>query len=133
MTPEGIYCPAAHLLQAPLPWADDGRQGTVKTLLRVLFDAAGQVGSLAITCQRLRTAPSDQAVRAARRALGPPPETLDQQRKSSFAAQLPKTLRQRRQRLAIARSLMPYDGPPHRRVEELSRGQAQSGTTHFPA
>ena len=72
MTPEVVYRHAANLLQAQLQWVDYGRQCTVKTLLLVLFYAAGQVCSLAIACQRLRTAPSDQAVRDALRALCPP-------------------------------------------------------------
>jgi putative transposase len=63
----------------------------------------------------------------------PPLETLEQQFNKSFAAQLPQALRQRRQRLAIDLILIPYHGQPHRRVEEIYRGQAKSGTTHFHA
>ena len=133
MTPEVVYRHAANLLQAQLQWVDYGRKCTVKTLLLVLFYAAGQLCSLSIACQRLRTAPSDQAVRDALRALCPPLETLEQQLNNSFAAQLPKALRQRRQRVAIDLILIPYHGQPHRHVEEIYRGQAKSGTTHFHA
>ena len=133
MTPEMVYRHAANLLQAQLQWVDYGRKCTVKTLLLVLFYAAGQWCSLAMACQRLRTAPSDQAVRDALRALCPPLETLEQPLNNSFAAQLPKALRQRRQRLAIDLILIPYHGQPHRRAEEIYRGQAKSGTTHFHA
>ena len=99
----------------------------------VLFYAADQWCSLSIACQRLRTAPSDQAVRDARRALCPPLETLEPQLNNSFAAQLPQALRQRRQRVAIDLTLIPYPGPPHRRAEEIYRSQAKSGTTPFHA
>ena len=133
MTSEMVYRHAANLLQTQLQWVDYGRKCTVKTLLLVLFYAAGQLCSLSMACQRLRTAPSDQAVRDALRALCPPLETLEQQFNKSFAAQLPKALRQRRQRLAIDLILIPYHGQPHRRVEEIYRGQAKSGTTHFHA
>ena len=133
MTPEMVYRYAANLLQTQLQWVDHGRKCTVKTLLLVLFYAAGQVYSLSLACQRLRTAPSDQAVRDALRALCPPLEILEQQLNNSFAAQLPKGLRQRRQRVAIDLTLIPYHGQPHRRVEEIYRGQAKSGTTHFHA
>ena len=88
-------------------------------VILVLFYAAGQLCSLSIACQRLRTAPSDQAVRDALRALCPPLETLEQQLNHSFAAQLPQALRQRRQRVAIDLILIPYHGQPHRRVEEI--------------
>lgn len=72
MTSEMVYRHAATLLQTQLQWVDHGRKCTVKALLLVLFYAAGQLCSLAMTCQRLRTAPSDQAVRDALRALCPP-------------------------------------------------------------
>ena len=72
MTSERVYRYAANLLQTQLQWMDHGRKCTVKALLLVLFYAAGQLCSLAMACQRLRTAPSDQAVRDALRALCPP-------------------------------------------------------------
>lgn len=72
MTSEMVYRYAANLLQTQLQWMDHGRKCTVKALLLVLFYAAGQLCSLAMACQRLRTAPSDQAVRDALRALCPP-------------------------------------------------------------
>src|SRR5512143_4138161 len=63
----------------------------------------------------------------------PPLETLEQQFNKSCAAQLPKALRQRRQRVAIDLILIPYHGQPHRGAEEIYRSQAKSGTTHFHA
>ena len=71
MTSEMVYRDAANLLQTQLQWMDHGRKCTVKALLLVLFYAAGQLYSLAMACQRLRTAPSDQAVRDALRVLCP--------------------------------------------------------------
>jgi putative transposase len=133
MTPEVIYRQAANLLQAQLQWVDYGCKCTVKTLFLVLFYAAGQLCSLSMACQRLRAAPSDQAVRDALRALCPPLEVLEQQLNSSFVAQLPKALRQHRQRLAIDLVLIPYHGQPHRRPQEIYRSQAKRGTTHFHA
>jgi hypothetical protein len=72
-------------------------------------------------------------VRDALRALCPPREVLEQQLNSRFAAQLPKALRQRRQRVAMDLVLIPYHGQPHRRPQESYRRQAKSGTTHFHA
>jgi hypothetical protein len=107
MPPEGGYRHAANLLQAQWQGVDEGRTGTVKPLLLVLFYAAGQLGALSSACQRLRLAPSAQAVRDALRALCPPLEPLAQQLKSRCAAHRPKALRQRRQRVAIALGLLP--------------------------
>lgn len=93
-----------------------------------------------VSCVRSPWRASGYAQRPAIRRCGtrygrcaPPLETLEQQLNKSFAAQLPKALRQRRQRLAIDLILIPYHGQPHRRVEEIYRGQAKSGTTHFHA
>ena len=130
MTSEMVYRHAANLLQTQLQWVDYGRKCTVKTLLLILFYAAGQLCSLSMACQRLRTAPTDQAVRDALRALCPPLETLEQQFNKSFAAQLPKALRQRRQRLAIDLILIPYHGQPHRRAEDILSRSSQE--RHHP-
>jgi hypothetical protein len=82
---------------------------------------------------QLRTAPSDQAVRDALTALCPDPVSLEQRLNRLFAAQIPKGLRKRPQRVAIDLTLVPYPSQPHQRVEEVYRSQAKSGTTHFHA
>jgi hypothetical protein len=101
LPPKEIYRYAAQALQPHLQWHDQDPKCTVTTLLQVLFYAAGQLGSLFAACGRLRDAPSDQAVRDALAALCPEAETLEQQLNASFAAQLPKAVKQRRWHLAI--------------------------------
>jgi len=81
----------------------------------------------------LRTAPSEQAVRDALAALCPEPTPLEQRLNRLFAAQLPKGLHKRPQRVAIDLTLVPYHGQPPQRPTELYRSQAKSGTTHFHA
>lgn len=133
ITPKDIYRYAASVLQPHLQWSDHGPKCTVTTLLQVMFYAAAQLCSIFAACSRLRDAPSDQAVRDALVALCPEAETLEQQLNASFAAQLPKAVKNRRWRLAIDLNLRPYYGQAHRRAEELYRSQAKSGTTHFHA
>ena len=134
ITPKEIYRYAASVLQPHLQWPDHGPKCTVTTLLQVLFYAAAQLCSLFAACGRLRDTPSDQAIRDALAALCPEAETLEQQLNASFAAQLPKAVKKRRRwRLAIDLNLRPYYGQAHRRTEEIYRGQAKSGTTHFHA
>jgi putative transposase len=133
LTPTHIYDYAASLLEPYLQWHDYGPKCTVKTLLQVLFYAAGHLCSVFAACSQLRTAPSDQAVRDALTALCPDPTPLEQRLNRLFAAQIPKGLRQRSQRVAIDLTLVPYHGQPHQRVEEIYRSQAKSGTTHFHA
>ena len=50
-----------------------------------------------------------------------------------MVADLPRGLTRRRQRLAIDLTLLPYHGRPAHDADELVRGQAKSGTTHFHA
>ena len=133
LTPTHIYDYAASLLEPYLQWHDYGPKCTVKTLLQVLFYAAGHLCSVFAACSQLRTAPSDQAVRDALTALCPDPTPLEQRLNRLFAAQIPKGLRQRSQRVAIDLTLVPYPSQPHQRVEEIYRSQAKSGTTHFHA
>jgi len=133
MTANDIYRFAAAMLQPQLKWHDHGPKCTVTVLLQVLFYAAAQLCSVYAACSRLRTAPSDQAVRDALAALCPETGVLEDQFNQSFAEQLPKGLKKRPQRLAIDLTLIPYHGQPHRCSEEIYRSQAKSGTTHFHA
>ena len=133
LTPTRIYDYAAALLEFHLQWQDHGPKCTVKVLLQVLFYAAGHLCSVCAGCNQLRDAPSDQAVRDALVALCPDPVELEQRVNRLFAAQLPKGLRKRSQRVAIDLTLVPYHGQPHQQPTEIYRGQAKSGTTHFHA
>src|SRR5215216_1227573 len=133
LTPTHLYDSAATLIESYLQWHDYGPKCTVKTLLQVLFYAAGHLGSVFAACSRLRTAPSEQAVRDALAALCPEPTPLEQRLNRLFAAQLPKGLHKRPQRVAIDLTLVPYHGQPPQRPTELYRSQAKSGTTHFHA
>jgi hypothetical protein len=133
LTPTRIYDYAAALLEFHLQWQDHGPKCTVKVLLQVLFYAAGHLCSVFAACNQLRDVPSDQAVRDALAALCPDPVPLEQRVNRLFAAQLPKGLRKRSQRVAIDLTLVPYHGQPHQQPTEIYRGQAKSGTTHFHA
>ena len=58
---------------------------------------------------------------------------LQRQLNAVLAGHLPKTLRKHLQRLAIDLTLIPYHGQPFRDLDEIYRGQAKSGTSHFHA
>jgi hypothetical protein len=112
LTPTCIYDYAAALLEFHLQWQDHGPKCTVKVLLQVLFYAAGHLCSVFAACNQLRDVPSDQAVRDALAALCPDPVPLEQRVNRLFAAQIPKSLRKRFQRVAIDLTLVPYHGQP---------------------
>jgi putative transposase len=82
---------------------------------------------------RLATAPAAETLRKALLASLPPLGELEDRLNDALAAHLPRHLRRRRQRLAIDLTLVPYHGRYHRDPNEIVRGQAKSGTTHFHA
>jgi hypothetical protein len=128
-----VYRYAATVLLPRLGWSDRGKKCTAETVLQVLFYAAAYLCSVSAACQRLSRTPSGQAVLEAVRALCPEREQIERSLNGSFADQVPKALRKRRQRLAIDLTLRPYHGQAHQREEEVYRGEAKSGTTHFHA
>ncbi len=131
LTPTHLYDSAATLIESYWQWHDYGPKCTVKALLQVLFYAAGHRCSVFAACSRLRTAPSDQAVRDALAALCPEPTPLEQRLNRLFAAQLPKGLRKRSQRVAIDLTLVPYHGQPQQCPSEIYRGQAKMAPPTF--
>jgi Transposase DDE domain len=98
-----------------------------------LLAAAARITSLSDACQRLDDVPSDETARKALWATLPGYAALQRQLNAALAGHLPKTLRKHLQRLAIDLTLIPYHGRPFRDPEEIYRGQAKSGTSHFHA
>lgn len=133
LTPQDVHKQAAVLVQSHLQFQDHGPKCTAGMLLHVLFYAAAHVCSLFAACSRLRDTPSDQALRNALVVLCPNPPTVEQRLNEALAAQLPKSVRHRRWRLAIDLTLIPYHGQAQSDPNEVYRGQAKSGTTHFHA
>jgi hypothetical protein len=101
--------------------------------LSLLLAAAARITSLSDACGRLTEAPSDETARQALLATLPDYAVLQRQLNAALAGHLPKTLRTHLQRLALDLTLIPYPGRPFRGVEEIYRGQAKDGTSHFHA
>src|SRR5512144_2493846 len=128
-----VHRAAAEHLQAHLKFKDYKRKTSAPVLWSLSLAAAARITSLSDACQRLRDAPSDETARQALLATLPDYATLQRQLNAALAGHLPKTLRQHLQRLAIALTLIPYHGQPSRNPEEIYRGQAKDGTSHFHA
>ena len=124
---------AAEHLQAQLKFKDYKRKVSAQVLWSLLLAAAARITSLSDACQRLRDAPSDETARKAVLATLPDYATLQRQLNAALAGYLPKTLRKHLQRLAIDLTLIPYHGKPFRDLNEIYRGQAKDGTSHFHA
>jgi putative transposase len=128
-----VYRLAAEHLQAHLQFKDYKKKTSAQVLWSLLLAAAARITSLSDACQRLRDAPSDETARKALLATLPDYATLQRQLNAALAGHLPKVLRTRLQRLAIDLTLIPYHGRPFRDLNEIYRGQAKSGTSHFHA
>jgi hypothetical protein len=128
-----VYRLAEQHLQAHLQFKDYKRKTSARTLWALLLAAAARITSLSDACGRLDDAPSDETARKALLATLPDYATLQRQLNAALAGHLPKTLRRQRQRLAIDLTLIPYHGKPFRDRDEIDRGQAKDGTSHFHA
>jgi len=124
---------AAEHLQAHLKFKDYRRKCSAQVLWSLLLAAAARITSLSDACQRLRDVPSDETARKALLATLPDYGALQRQLNAALAGHLPKALRKHPQRLAIDLTLIPYHGRPFRDPEEIYRGQAKDGTSHFHA
>src|SRR3954467_10135495 len=128
-----VHRAAAEHLQAHLKFKDYKKKTSAHVLWTLLLAAAARITSLSDTCQRLRDAPSDETARKALLATLPAYGALQRQLNAALAGHLPKALRKRLQKLAIALPSIPSHGHPHHDPEEISRGQAKSATSHFHA
>jgi hypothetical protein len=124
---------AAEHLQAHLQFKDYKRKVTANVLWALLLAAAARITSLSDACQRLLNGPSDETARKALLATLPDYATLQRQLNAALAGHIPKTLRNHLQRIAIDLTLIPYHGQPFRDLDEIYRGQAKDGTSHFHA
>jgi putative transposase len=137
LTASAVQSFAAGLLRRHLRLHDYQRACPVSTLLAVLFTACARLGSLFAACAHLRNAPSHETVRQALHSNLPDLHTLERRLNAALAACLGRPLRRhlagRKHRLAFDLHLKPYHGKPQTGADELVRGQAKSGTSHFHA
>jgi hypothetical protein len=120
-------------LEHHLRLTDYSRKCTRQVLLAVVLAAAARLTSLFAACQRLLRAPSAETVRKALLATLPQQAELQRRLNRALAADLPRALKRRRQRLAIDLTLIPYHGRPFEKESEIYRSQARDGTSHFHA
>ena len=128
-----VYRLAAEHLQSHLQFRDYKKKTSAQVLWSLLLAAAARITSLSDACQRFGNAPSDETARKALLATLPDYAELQRRLNAALAGHLPKVLRRSLQKLAIDLTLIPYHGQPFRDLDEIYRGQAKSGTSHFHA
>jgi hypothetical protein len=135
MTPRDVEQVASSVLQDAIGLEDRGRKCSASVIWHILLYAAARITSIFDACQRLASAPKDDAVRAALRSGLPPIDELEERLNDGLQDCLPQRWlhKTRRWRLAIDVVLQPYHGQPHRDPSEVYRGEAKCGTTHFHA
>jgi putative transposase len=124
---------AASWLRHALRLRDYRSAGTVSTLLAVLFCACCRLCSLAAAVRGLLRVPSYETVRQALHHNLTGLDELERRLHHALTQRLPGRLDRCRHRLASDLVLLPYHGQPAQQADELYRGQARSGTTHFHA
>jgi len=132
LTPAQVHRLATHLLLDHMALNDFGRTCPATTLLTIVFAACARLTSLCAATLGLQRVPSTETVRQALLANLPNLYLLEQRVNKTLRASLPR-LQGRRHHLAIDLTLLPYHGQPFHEANELYRGQAKSGTTHFHA
>lgn len=132
LTPSQVHRLATQLLLEHMALTNFGRTCPATTLLTIILAACARLTSLTAAALGLQRAPSTETVRQALLANLPELHLLEQRCNRTLRASLPR-LCGRRQRLAIDLTLLPYHGQPFAQANELYRGQAKSGTTHFHA
>jgi len=133
VTPKDVQAHAAHLCQRHLRLKGHGPKATAATLLALLCYAAARITSLGAACKALLHAPGYQAAHDALLATLPKINELQRRLNRALQGDLPHALRRRRQPIAIDLHLIPYHGSPLHDEDEVYRGPAKSGTSHFHA
>jgi hypothetical protein len=112
---------------------DHSRRCSAAVVLQVVLAAAARLCSLSAAARQLATAPSDQTVRTALAGGLPERWELERRLNRALAADLPRSLADTCQPLAVDLTLRPYHGEPFAELAEVYRSQAKGGTTHFHA
>lgn len=124
---------AARVLTDCLGLVDYGTRCPVSTLLAVVFTACARMCSLFAAGRHLRQAPSHETIRKALQSNLHDLEGLQDRLNTALIAYANRSLRRHPQKVAVDLHLKPYHGQPQLEENELVRGQAKSGTTHFHA
>src|SRR5262245_48859921 len=118
-----VHAVAAQILGRSLRLIDHGVKCTVHTILLVLFFAASRCSSIFDACQRLKRAPTDQAVRNALIAMLPAMPQLESRLNIALRAKLPIALRRKARAMAVDFTQVPYYGRHFEQPRELRRGK----------
>lgn len=136
LNPQDVEECASSILLDNIQLKDSGRKCLASVLMHIVVYAAARISSICDACSQLKNVPGDDAVRKAFAAGLPPDGVLTGRLNGALLDCVPAHVRRRRKRgfrLAIDLTLIPYHGKPFAQENEIYRGEAKSGTTHFHA
>jgi Transposase DDE domain len=133
LTHSRVQIYAAALLTRSLQLTDYSTRCPARMLLAVLFVAAAHLTSVFAAATRLLAVASAETLRKALHAALPGEDERERRLNSALVADVPRSLRQRPQRLAVDLTLIPYHGLPLHDQAEVYRGEPKHGTSHFHA
>jgi putative transposase len=119
------------VVQRFLKFKDYGLRCASSVLINVLFYAASRMTSLFDACQRIADRLSAETLRKALISNLPDIVELERRINKALRDDLPKCVCRTPQKIAIDLFELPYHGQPQRDPQEVCRGKARSGTTHF--
>jgi len=110
----------------------NGHKYTDETIFHLLTKASVDKSTIEDTCNQLDEAPHSNAVRyQLKKNLLLDLKALEDKVNEALVEQLPPEIKGKKQDVAIDLVFIPYHGEAYQSEDEIKRGQAKKGTTHF--
>jgi len=120
------------VLKEHFPLETPGRKWVDDDIYRVLIKASAEASTVENTCEQMENGPDANTVFYWLKPIESQPlRDLEARANEALIARLPPRLDYRPRQTAIDFVLIPYHGEPAREAEEIRRGRARDGTTHF--
>lgn len=120
------------VLKEHFPLETPGRKWVDEDIYRVLIKASAEASTVEHICEQMENGPDANTVFYWLKPIESQPlRDLEATANEALIARLPPRLDRRPRQTAIDFVLIPYHGEPAREAEEIRRGRARDGTTHF--
>ena len=103
-----------------------------ETIFHILVKASVERSTIEDTCNQLENAPHSNTIRyQLNKDLLVDIKVLEEQANKALLEHLPLGFKNKRHKIAIDLVLIPYHGKAYENKDEIKRGKARDGTTHF--
>lgn len=129
LSDEQVHAMALEAMSKHIALQERGAQSSPEKVFNVVLAAAGKSSSIEQECKNHLDAPSPNTVRAALEELNL--EQTEEELNRMLAEVLDRRYWRQAQRVAADLHDVPYHGQPQSGPDEVRRGKAKAGTTHF--